>query len=248
MRRQLWRVIGALVGTLVGQVGMFGQLASADIGALGHSLGIAVVATMYGAIVANAVAGPLAKANFRPALKTADAQLLILVFWGSTQGSGDIDQNDLRERASKAVANYDHAQDPNAKSTQRGLVDQHDAIEDGVHAGHHCDGIGRVEIGFDRLQRRKDDLAFFAMREPRLYVPQKLVSVGQQFVLQKRRIAAELAPIPGGRAVRSEQWSLPGLPRQRGPRVDLEGEGRDRQPSGHDVHHPARRELRCHCR
>lgn len=48
-----------LVGTLVGQVGMFGQLASADIGALGHALGIAVVATMYGAIVANAIAGPI---------------------------------------------------------------------------------------------------------------------------------------------------------------------------------------------
>jgi chemotaxis protein MotA len=48
-----------LVGTLVGQVGMFGQLASADIGKLGHSLGVAVVATMYGAIVANAIAGPI---------------------------------------------------------------------------------------------------------------------------------------------------------------------------------------------
>lgn len=48
-----------LVGTLVGQVGMFGQLASADIGALGHALAIAVVATMYGAIIANAVAGPI---------------------------------------------------------------------------------------------------------------------------------------------------------------------------------------------
>jgi len=48
-----------LVGTLVGQVGMFGQLASADIGALGHSLAIAVVATMYGAVVANAICGPI---------------------------------------------------------------------------------------------------------------------------------------------------------------------------------------------
>lgn len=48
-----------LVGTLVGQVGMFGQLASADIGKLGHALAIAVVATMYGAIVANAIAGPI---------------------------------------------------------------------------------------------------------------------------------------------------------------------------------------------
>lgn len=48
-----------LVGTLVGQVGMFGKLESADIGALGHALAIAVVATMYGAIVANAIAGPI---------------------------------------------------------------------------------------------------------------------------------------------------------------------------------------------
>lgn len=48
-----------LVGTLVGQVGLFGNLASADIGQLGHALAIAVVATMYGAIVANAIAGPI---------------------------------------------------------------------------------------------------------------------------------------------------------------------------------------------
>lgn len=48
-----------LVGTLVGQVGMFGQLASADIGKLGAALAVAVVATLYGAIVANAIAGPI---------------------------------------------------------------------------------------------------------------------------------------------------------------------------------------------
>ncbi|MCG3125233.1 MAG: Chemotaxis protein PomA [Phycisphaerae bacterium] len=48
-----------LVGTLVGQVGMFGQLAEADIGKMGHALAVAVVATMYGAIVANAIAGPI---------------------------------------------------------------------------------------------------------------------------------------------------------------------------------------------
>ncbi len=48
-----------LVGTLVGQVGMFGKLEGGDIGALGHALGLAVVATMYGAIIANAVAGPI---------------------------------------------------------------------------------------------------------------------------------------------------------------------------------------------
>jgi chemotaxis protein MotA len=48
-----------LVGTLVGQVGMFGQLADADPGKLGAALAVAVVATMYGAIIANAVAGPM---------------------------------------------------------------------------------------------------------------------------------------------------------------------------------------------
>lgn len=48
-----------LVGTLVGQVGMFGQLESADIGKMGHALAVAVVATMYGAIIANAVCGPI---------------------------------------------------------------------------------------------------------------------------------------------------------------------------------------------
>ncbi|QOJ00543.1 MAG: MotA/TolQ/ExbB proton channel family protein [Phycisphaeraceae bacterium] len=48
-----------LVATLIGQVGMFGGLASADIGHLGHMLAVAVVATMYGTILANAVAGPI---------------------------------------------------------------------------------------------------------------------------------------------------------------------------------------------
>jgi chemotaxis protein MotA len=48
-----------LVGTLVGQVGLFGNLATADIGTLGKMLAIAVVATMYGAVVANAIAGPI---------------------------------------------------------------------------------------------------------------------------------------------------------------------------------------------
>jgi chemotaxis protein MotA len=48
-----------LVGTLVGQIGMFGQLGNADIGALGHALAVAVCATMYGAVIANAIAGPV---------------------------------------------------------------------------------------------------------------------------------------------------------------------------------------------
>ncbi len=48
-----------LVGTLIGQVGLFGKLASADVGQLGSALAVAVAATMYGAILANAVAGPI---------------------------------------------------------------------------------------------------------------------------------------------------------------------------------------------
>jgi chemotaxis protein MotA len=38
---------------------MFGKLAEADIGALGGALAVAVCATMYGAIIANAFAGPI---------------------------------------------------------------------------------------------------------------------------------------------------------------------------------------------
>lgn len=49
----------ALVGTLVGQVGMFGNLEGAEIGKLGKMLAIAVCATMYGTVIANAVAGPI---------------------------------------------------------------------------------------------------------------------------------------------------------------------------------------------
>ncbi len=48
-----------LVGTLVGQVGMFGNLEGGDIGKMGKMLAVAVVATMYGAVVANAIAGPI---------------------------------------------------------------------------------------------------------------------------------------------------------------------------------------------
>ena len=48
-----------LVGTLIGQIGMFGQLSGGDFGAMGKSLALAVVATMYGTVLANAVAGPI---------------------------------------------------------------------------------------------------------------------------------------------------------------------------------------------
>ncbi|MCK6455655.1 MAG: MotA/TolQ/ExbB proton channel family protein [Phycisphaerae bacterium] len=47
-----------LVGTLIGQIGMFGQLGG-SVEAMGKSLAVAVVATMYGTIVANAIAGPI---------------------------------------------------------------------------------------------------------------------------------------------------------------------------------------------
>jgi chemotaxis protein MotA len=47
-----------LVATLIGQVGMFGNLGG-DIQTLGHMLAIAVVATMYGTVLANAIAGPM---------------------------------------------------------------------------------------------------------------------------------------------------------------------------------------------
>jgi chemotaxis protein MotA len=47
-----------LVGTLIGQIGMFGQLGG-SVEAMGHMLALAVVATMYGTILANAIAGPI---------------------------------------------------------------------------------------------------------------------------------------------------------------------------------------------
>jgi chemotaxis protein MotA len=48
-----------LVGTLVGQIGMFGNLGSGDASTLGKSLAVAVCATMYGTVLANAIAGPI---------------------------------------------------------------------------------------------------------------------------------------------------------------------------------------------
>jgi len=47
-----------LVATLIGQIGMFGHLGG-SIEVMGHMLAVAVVATMYGTILANAVAGPI---------------------------------------------------------------------------------------------------------------------------------------------------------------------------------------------
>lgn len=47
-----------LVATLIGQIGMFGNLGG-DISILGHMLAVAVIATMYGTVLANAIAGPI---------------------------------------------------------------------------------------------------------------------------------------------------------------------------------------------
>jgi chemotaxis protein MotA len=47
-----------LVATLIGQIGMFGHLGG-EVSIMGHMLAIAVVATMYGCILANAIAGPI---------------------------------------------------------------------------------------------------------------------------------------------------------------------------------------------
>lgn len=48
-----------LAATLIGQVGMFSNLGSGDTGTMGKMLAVAVVATMYGTILANAIAGPI---------------------------------------------------------------------------------------------------------------------------------------------------------------------------------------------
>jgi chemotaxis protein MotA len=47
-----------LVATLIGQIGMFQNLGG-SIEVMGHMLAVAVVATMYGTVLANCVAGPI---------------------------------------------------------------------------------------------------------------------------------------------------------------------------------------------
>jgi hypothetical protein len=49
-------------------------------------------------MIGHIIAGPLAKQNYRPALKSADAELLIVVFWGSTEGSYSLDRDSFGER------------------------------------------------------------------------------------------------------------------------------------------------------
>src|SRR5690606_37420872 len=68
----------ALAGTLIGQIGMFGSLEGAEIGKLGKMLAIAVCATMYGTLVANAVAGPIGdKLAMRSAEEISNRELMI---------------------------------------------------------------------------------------------------------------------------------------------------------------------------
>lgn len=67
-----------LVGTLIGQVGLFGKLASADVGQLGAALAVAVAATMYGAIVANAIAGPMGdKLAYRSSEEMVNREMML---------------------------------------------------------------------------------------------------------------------------------------------------------------------------
>jgi chemotaxis protein MotA len=67
-----------LVGTLIGQVGMFGKLGSGSIQDLGHALAVAVVATMYGAIVANAIMGPIGdKLGIRSAEELQSREMML---------------------------------------------------------------------------------------------------------------------------------------------------------------------------
>lgn len=67
-----------LVGTLVGQVAMFGNLEGGSIGALGKSLAIAVCATMYGTVLANAICGPIGdKLGIRSAEEILNREMIL---------------------------------------------------------------------------------------------------------------------------------------------------------------------------
>ena len=52
--------------------------------------------------VARAVAAPLGRLNYRPARTSAETELMILVFWGSTQGSRDLDRSGPVDRFASA--------------------------------------------------------------------------------------------------------------------------------------------------
>ncbi len=70
--------VGESVGTLIGQIGMFGQLSGGDIGAMGKALALSVVATMYGAVLANAIAGPIGdKLGMRSAEEIQSREMML---------------------------------------------------------------------------------------------------------------------------------------------------------------------------
>ena len=48
-----------LAATLIGQIGMFGSLGTGGVDELGAMLAVAVTATLYGTLLANAIAGPI---------------------------------------------------------------------------------------------------------------------------------------------------------------------------------------------
>jgi chemotaxis protein MotA len=66
-----------LVATLVGQIGMFGHLGG-EVEVMGHMLAVAVVATMYGCILANAIAGPMGdKLALRSAEEIVNREMIL---------------------------------------------------------------------------------------------------------------------------------------------------------------------------
>lgn len=66
-----------LVATLIGQIGMFAFLGG-SIEIMGHMLAVAVVATMYGAIAANCIAGPIGdKLGIRSAEEILNKEMML---------------------------------------------------------------------------------------------------------------------------------------------------------------------------
>lgn len=66
-----------LAATLVGQIGMFANLGG-DIATMGHMLAVAVVATMYATVLANAVAGPMGdKLSLRSAEEILSKEMIL---------------------------------------------------------------------------------------------------------------------------------------------------------------------------
>lgn len=77
----------ALAGTLIGQIGMFANLEGGDVGKLGHMLALAVCATMYGTVLANAIAGPIGdKLAMRSAEEIANKEMVLCGVLALQQG------------------------------------------------------------------------------------------------------------------------------------------------------------------